>query len=371
MDDEWAKEIAEEEAERARLAIPAPSISREEFLAWRSPRNADINPARLDNPLWVWMVQTRRDAYNANNMFDGPSSFDSGPMWCFQRFGMSETTLPDGRLVYIAGEHEDAYDPDFHIYNDVIVVSPSGEIAIYGYPAKDFAPTDFHSATLVGDAIYVIGSLGYPEQRNAGITPVYRLELASMKISAVATMGDAPGWISRHSGKLSDDNSSIIVSGGEIWTSAEQPTKENIDSWALNIASGEWQRLTENNWQHWFVRREDRQRMRFWDTRQEQWLADHQEMGIESYWRHAEPPNLAALKMLYRFDHGGAAPVEGAKYNEFSVTIDGLLTRFREGSYWLEIIVEGQLTQQRLSALQSHLLEFCSQLESSPCVTVS
>jgi len=30
MDDEWAKEMAEEEAERARLAIPAPPISQEE-----------------------------------------------------------------------------------------------------------------------------------------------------------------------------------------------------------------------------------------------------------------------------------------------------------------------------------------------------
>ncbi len=371
MDDEWAKEIAEEEAERARLAIPAPPVSPEEFLAWRSPRTTEVNPAGLDNPLWQWLVQTRRDAYSANKIFAGPSSFDAGPMWCFQRFGMSETALPDGRLVYIAGEHEDHYDPDFHIYNDVIVVSPDGEIAIYGYPAQDFPPTDFHSATLAGDAIYVIGSLGYPEQRDAAATPVYRLESGSMKISAVATSGAAPGWISRHGGKLSDDGKSIVVSGGEIWTGHEHPTKENIDSWSLDIASGEWCRLTQHNWQHWFVRRADRQRMRTWDTRQEQWLADHKGFGIKSYWRHAEPPNLAALNMLYQFGHGADAPAQGPEYNEFWGTIDGLRTRFRECPYWLEIIVEGHLTQPRLTAFQSHLLEFCSQLECAPCVTVS
>jgi hypothetical protein len=32
----------------------------------------------------------------------------------------------------IGGEHEDYYDPDVHIYNDVVVLGPGGEIEIYG-----------------------------------------------------------------------------------------------------------------------------------------------------------------------------------------------------------------------------------------------
>ena len=44
-----------------------------------------------------------------------------GPVWCFSRFGTSLTELPDGRFVQIGGEHEDFYDPDFCIYNDVTV----------------------------------------------------------------------------------------------------------------------------------------------------------------------------------------------------------------------------------------------------------
>ena len=259
--------------------------------AWRSPRSVDINPTRLDNPLWQWMVQTRRDAYSGNNEFGGPPPFECGPMWCFQRFGTSETALPDGRTVHIAGEHEDSYDPDFQIYNDVIVSSPDGGIAIYGYPAN---------------AIYIIGCLGYPEQRSAGATPVYRLDLASMQILAVETSGMAPGRIARHSGRLSDGGKTIIVSGGEIWTGAEHATMKNIDSWSFEIADGEWRRLTQYNWPHWIVRRTDLQRMRIWDTRQEQWRANQKNFGFESYWRHAEFPNFAAPQMLYRLDQDGS-----------------------------------------------------------------
>ena len=46
-----------------------------------------------------------------------------GPVWCFNRFGGTVTKLPDGCFVHIGGEHEDFYDPDFCIYNDVIVIA--------------------------------------------------------------------------------------------------------------------------------------------------------------------------------------------------------------------------------------------------------
>src|SRR5262252_8161373 len=38
-----------------------------------------------------------------------------GPFWSWQRYGRTSTPLPDGRIIHIAGEHEDAYDPDFCI----------------------------------------------------------------------------------------------------------------------------------------------------------------------------------------------------------------------------------------------------------------
>ena len=105
MDDEDAELAAaldEDDAQQRREALPPPPLSRDQVLAWRAPREGDANPTRLDNPLWHWLVATRHAAYRANAMLDGPSSFKAGPMWCFDRFGKSETALPDGRVVISA-----------------------------------------------------------------------------------------------------------------------------------------------------------------------------------------------------------------------------------------------------------------------------
>lgn len=174
-DADAAEEAAEEAADRERKAEPPPAIDHAELLAWRSPREVVDSPTLLDNPLWHWLVRTRHSAYSANKTFDGPSPFEAGPMWCFDRFGQSETTLPDGSVIHIGGEHEDYYDPDFFIYNDVTVVGPDGSIEIRGYGREVFPPTDFHSATLAGNAIVIIGCLGHPKQRVAERTPVFRL----------------------------------------------------------------------------------------------------------------------------------------------------------------------------------------------------
>ena len=79
----------------------------------------------------------------------GDSAFDSGPGWCFERFGQSSNELPDGWVVLIAGEHEDYYDPDFFIYNDVVVKHLDGRIDIYGYPRELFPPTDLDRKSVV------------------------------------------------------------------------------------------------------------------------------------------------------------------------------------------------------------------------------
>ena len=88
--------------------------------------------------------------------------------------GQPSVTLPDGREVYIAGEHEDHYDPDFYIYNDVVVMD-GDQCDILGYATDIFLPTDFHTATLVRDEIILIGNLGYPEDRDPTTTQVFRL----------------------------------------------------------------------------------------------------------------------------------------------------------------------------------------------------
>jgi hypothetical protein len=367
VDEEWAREIAEEEADRQRKAEPAPSISKDEFLAWRSPRQVSTQAVRLDNPLWHWLVRTRWSAYNANEIHAGPSAFDAGPMWCFDRFGTSETSLPDGRVVHIGGEHEDSYDPDFHIYNDVIVTGPGGDIAIYGYPTEAFAPTDFHSATLVDGSIFIIGCLGNPDQRVLHTTPVYRLALDSMSISQVVTSGESPGWIYKHSARLSDDGESIIVTAGERWLGNDRPATENTDAWSLNTLTGEWQRLTRRRWQHWTINRIDHKRSRLWDIRQLLWHRNHPHLGLQSHWQHDDEPDFPALAMLYRMDETSPAPTEGPDSNVFSTVVDGLTVRFKELRFWVEVIIEGQLPEERLRQLLHRTLALVERLEASAC----
>ncbi len=134
-------------------------VTRADFDEWRSPREGSANPTRMDNVVWNWLVKTRISAYQAAEEMQADGGREAGPTWCFDRFGQSSTLLPDGREVFIGGEHEDYYDPDFHIYNDVIVVEPGGSVSIFGYPRDVFPPTDFHTATLVGSKILSLAAL--------------------------------------------------------------------------------------------------------------------------------------------------------------------------------------------------------------------
>lgn len=259
-----------EAAGRLDDAAVAAEIDEEQYHAQKARRFGAGNPEQMDVPFWVFMVrrgwiahQARMrfhsayrqamDAYSARRereeagepVADEPEiEFpDYGPpVWCFKRFGTSLTKLPDGRALFIAGEHEDFYDPDFCIYNDVITVDRDLRVTIYGYPAEVFPPTDFHTATLVGETeVYIIGNLGYNDERRPGATPVYRLDTETMQIAAVPTRGDNPRWISRHTAQYSPDDHTITVSGGKVWTK-RQRLRNNKRSYTLDLATMTWSR---------------------------------------------------------------------------------------------------------------------------------
>jgi hypothetical protein len=236
---------------------PDASVTPDLFRAWRSPRFGRANPERLNNPVWEWLIRTRLSAYWANEKFS-PSLYGTGPCWCFRRFGQSKTRLPDGRVVLIGGEHEDFYDPDFYIYNDVVVRRPDESIEIYGYPKGIFAPTDSHSATLVDERIIIVGNLGYPVERKPGSTPVYSLDLKSFGISAVDCIGEAPGWLHKHNALYAPDENAIVITGGLLVRDDDRPSfVENIDDWKLHLADQRWERMTRRRWKRWDVRRRD------------------------------------------------------------------------------------------------------------------
>ena len=215
----------------------------EQFSAARTRRFGTANPEHMDVPFWRAMVRCGWTGHQAHRHFGGSYEIDRDPVWCHDRFGMSLTRLPDGRFIQIAGEHEDHYDPDFCIYNDVIVHDGHGGFEIYGYPEVVFPPTDFHSATLVGDWIYIIGNLGYVAQRSTE-TPVYRLQVGTWIIERVTTHGDSPGWIHRHRAVL--ENGRILISGGKRYTMAgdgKQSLDDFLDTWSFDIHSASWQAL--------------------------------------------------------------------------------------------------------------------------------
>lgn len=161
-------------------------MTRELFERQHARRYGAGNPERMHVAFWEWMVRRGVPAYTAMWEFGLSHQCGRSPTWCFDRFGMTRTPMPDGRIICIAGEHEDFYHPDFCIYNDVIVLRPApgqtgvtvdaGEVEIYGYPDGVFPPTDFHSATRVGDRIFLIGRLGYHGKRLHGQTPVMMLD---------------------------------------------------------------------------------------------------------------------------------------------------------------------------------------------------
>ena len=215
-------------------------------------RYGATNPERIESALWQKAIQENWSGYDLRKYLKTKSSTRCedyshssyresapGPFWSCERFGRTSTKLPDSRVLHIAGEHEDGYDPDFCIYNDVVVEHPDGRREFYLYPKDVFPPTDFHSATLVGDEIILIGSLGYRDLRRAGEAQVLKLDTRTMRIEPIATTGEGPGWISRHTAELLGETTMIVV-GGSVQTS--DGYEPNTGVFELDLATMLWRR---------------------------------------------------------------------------------------------------------------------------------
>ncbi len=215
------------------------------------------NPEKAESELWTRAIREGWGGYALRKHFEtkggstgavgatcwnyADSSYrdsEPGPYWSWDRFGRTSTMLADGRIIHVAGEHEDYYDPDFCIYNDVIVEHPDGSLEFYLYPKDVFPPTDFHTATLIGDDIFLIGSLGYTDMRRIGETQVLRLNPHTFRIEPVETGGDGPGWISRHRTEQLGDTRLLIL-GGNVQT--EDGYVRNTKLYELDLSAMRWQ----------------------------------------------------------------------------------------------------------------------------------
>lgn len=269
-------------------------VSADDFARFRNARRGSANPEDLTNPWWTWLVpQDELSAWAANELFEGPPSTKVGAAWCNARFGQSTTRLPDGRVVHVAGEHEDWYDADFWIYNDVIVVHPDGRTVIWGYPADVFPPTDFHSATWVDDGIVIIGNLGYRDARQPGITPVYHLDIDRGVITELLCGGDAPGWLHRHIAERTGPRT-IVVRRGLLDLGDAGGFYENYDDWALDLDQRRWTRQTRRHWPTFRVQRPDRERL---DLVDRLLGIRYRHLGLDE--GSAPPSDEAALRTLF------------------------------------------------------------------------
>lgn len=218
-------------------------VSRKDFASSRTRVFGKSNPTQMTNPYWMAMIQSGASGYLAGEKFRG-SGGSIGPNWSAERFGQSFTVLEDGRVILIGGEHEDGYDPDFCIYNDIFVFDAASGIEVYGYPESVFPPTDFHTATLVGDQIFIIGCLGYQEGRKHGYTPVYKLSIKDFRIEMIETFGEMPGWIYNHRTTLAGSMRLRIEGGVIVRESGENESHDdNVCTFELNLNTGRWHKL--------------------------------------------------------------------------------------------------------------------------------
>jgi hypothetical protein len=218
-------------------------------------RYGTANPEQVENALWQQSIDEEWTGYGMRQHlgvdldrntvrlnFSHSTYRDAvpGPFWTWQRFGRTSTALPDGRFIHIAGEHEDSYDPDFCIYNDVVVQYAGGRREFFLYPKDVFPPTDFHTATLVGSKIVLIGSLSYGDLRRPGEIQVLTLDIQSLRIERVATTGEGPGWLSRHVAEKIRETR-ILVAGGEVLTADD--CAPNTGVYELDLATMTWRRM--------------------------------------------------------------------------------------------------------------------------------
>jgi len=217
------------------------TINKQDYLAQKYRIYGSSNPQKCDISFWYDMVRCNGDAWKARSQFGDTDSCNDKPVWCYERYGKSITAIGNGEFIEIAGEHEDSYDPDFCIYNEVFHHKSGGEFTIYQYPKDVFAPTDFHTATLIDGYIYIIGNLGYYEERVYGTTPVYRLDASNFKIKKLEIKGECPGWISCHSAELIGQ-SVIRIQGGDIYETVEGKEKHHFNTFdfELNIENLQW-----------------------------------------------------------------------------------------------------------------------------------
>lgn len=384
------KEFDPEYADLDKLNPKKDGITKCLFLKWRNPRLSSANPTKIESPVWKWMIQNNCSGYHLNDLMEGPSSFDNGPVWTMDRFGMSGTLLPNGDKVFIGGEHEDYYDPDFNIYNDVVVVKADHSVNIFNYPKEIFPATDFHSANLIDDKIIIIGNLGYGEQRIPNSTPVYQLDLKTFSISKTTTKGPSPGWIHNHEVEVDLQTNKLKIKGGTTYIGEDEQLIDNFDDWEFDIKSNTWSKLTDRQWKRIIFTREDRNLFElgmkrinimtsdlgsaFDDSQSDQDLSDALE-SIKSLNGNSDKVSeeeKEVIQALYSFpfDHKIVNDKDDVEeYGVYRISHDETIIEFKEDSSSIVTLVRGSVPVRIISTIKSTLIKKLEKIENKKIFT--
>jgi len=336
------------------MAVEA-GIDEDMYLKWRYARYGKETVEKVDSFVWEWLIRTRVSGYISRVVWGFGEEYPEAAGWSFSRFGQSKTVLPDGRVVYIAGEHEDAYDEDFFIYNDVVVIHPNEKIDIYTYSKDVFPPTDFHSATLIGDKIVIVGRLGYDKELTE--TPVYQLDINDFTIQSVQTLGASPSRLHEHDAQLSEDGKRIRFFGGKIRVPPDRTPIENIDDWELDVLNWRWNCRKKTQWMRWKCKRDDGLRNTLWQARRT--LDRHLEQHPNFLEKH---PKMLALSCLYE-PPLAFQKLDSKEMRTHRISIDGVVVRYNEESYHIAVTVEGELPTSILDILIQDVLHKLSIVE--------
>jgi hypothetical protein len=217
--------------------LPEQDMTQHNFTDGAGEVRGNNNPEERTRPFYLEMLRTGEWSSQMQSRIQKLPDV----IWTAHRFGQSTTRLEDGRWVQIGGEHEDGYMREFVIFNDVVVHMPGGSTRVFFYPTSTFPPTDFHTATLVGDSIWIIGGLGYLGERQAGKTAVHRLDLNDFSIHKIETSGQLPGWVNRHQATLTKDG--VCISGGKT----EPGYKDNTATFLLNLDTLVWEEQSKTS----------------------------------------------------------------------------------------------------------------------------
>jgi hypothetical protein len=400
-----SKKLLEENREERRrfdrsLFPPAPThqdhgVTPAIFEQWRSPRFGTENPTNLTNPFWVWQVKTKissmwvlREMLSEEERKDERSSDSLELTWCMDRYYRTLTHLPDGVLIFIGGWNDDPGCPTCTDYNDVVVIAPSGEVSIYGYPEDCFPPIQNHSATLVARKIVIIGKQIYSHDRNANSQFVYLLDVDTFVIQRIETHGEIPPALFDPSTELAPDGKVIRVTDGEIDRGYDLSNIENIDDWSLDVSTWQWKRLTKRNWSRWEFHRMDGERNHIADFRscleEKERLEDYLENLPVHVWRFdmkerlksrlkkacdevGQKVDLDDIASLYRpsipheevMDDSGDIDLE-------KIQIAGVLVRFAEVyGKGIQMTIEGELPASTIQTLIEEILAKFKLLENA------